>query len=335
MADSRDPITDAPPTTGDTAAAPAPTPPEAAPASAQLAAEGAKEGSPESITQHTTPVSSGQPGTDADTGAPASSPEHTAAVTSAHPSVDADVPATDLKSPDATTQGLKSPAAPSPTELTPLRAHYLKKALVELEFAHEIGTLSSAVGGASPVAFLGPPFAPPPRGTPAIELPFLRYAFRTLVLPFPFLAAAPRDFFPDKLQPFLGSLLARNISSTNADVLDADPEATETAMRARVRHKLERNLALFLGSTIKLAEREEVVRLHQTDLDRLEEIAQRRQAREHRGQGYVFEVNVVCVRTVVERMRMRSKTHEVIGSVGVWRWETDGEVGVHHPNTPI
>jgi hypothetical protein len=204
---------------------------------------------------------------------------------------------------------MRSPA-PDETTLTPLRAHYLKKSLVELQFDHELdGITSTPPNNISTFSYLGPPFAPPPRDAPKLDLPFLRYIFRTFVLSFPFLAAAPKDFFPDKLQPFMASLLSRNLSPTS--VLEDDPMEGDQATRMKLRHKLQRNLALFMGAAAKVVEKEEVVRLTQADLDRLEELAKKRQAKEAKSKGFAFEVNVVCVRTVVERARLRSKAHEV------------------------
>jgi hypothetical protein len=52
------------------------------------------------------------------------------------------------------------------------------------------------------------------------------------------------------------------------------------------------------------------VRLSQADLDKLEAIARKRHAKLMKTKD-IFEVNVVCVRTVVDRGRVRSKVHEV------------------------
>jgi len=52
------------------------------------------------------------------------------------------------------------------------------------------------------------------------------------------------------------------------------------------------------------------VRLSQADLDKLEAIALKRHAKLMKTKD-IFEVNVVCVRTVVDRGRVRSKVHEV------------------------
>ncbi|KAF8913922.1 hypothetical protein CPB84DRAFT_1757921 [Gymnopilus junonius] len=192
------------------------------------------------------------------------------------------------------------------SELTPLRAHYLKKSLVQLQFSRELDLITTAgPSNVSTLSYLGQPFTPPPKGTPALDLPFLRYIFRQFVLTFPFMAAAPKDFYSQKLQPFVAAVLARGISPTS--VLD-DGESEE-ATRKKILAKLERNLSLFVSAATKLVEPEEVVRLTQADLDRLEALTKKRQKRLLK-QKDSFEVNIVGVRTVVDKGRMRSRAHE-------------------------
>ena len=202
-----------------------------------------------------------------------------------------------------------------PLALTPLRAHYLKKSLVTLQFSYELDAISSpqtAFPTMSPLSYLGHPFTPPPKGAPRLDMPFLRYMFRQFVLTFPFVASAPAGFFPQKLQPFVGSLLARNLSTTE-DVLGMDDPGgvdPELASRQKLLGKAEKYFALLLGSATKLAEDEDVVRLTQLDLDRLEAIAKKRVARAKRLRD-AFDVNIVCVRTVVEKKKMqRSRVHD-------------------------
>ncbi|KAJ7781216.1 hypothetical protein B0H16DRAFT_1658847 [Mycena metata] len=199
--------------------------------------------------------------------------------------------------------------APASIDLTPLRAHYLKKSLIQLQFNHELDAITTPTStNVSSFSYLGPPFSPPPKDAPALDLPFLRYMFRQFVLTFPFMAAAPKDFYSDKLQPFMASVLARNISPTS--VFDDGSERTEQALRLRLLGKAERNLSLFVGAATKLAEKEEVVRLTQVDLDRLESAAKKRQAKNLEAVKDIFEVNIVSVRTVVDKGRVRSRVHE-------------------------
>jgi hypothetical protein len=194
-----------------------------------------------------------------------------------------------------------------------LRAHYLKKSLIQLQLTHELDLITThSPTNVSTLSYLGPPFSPPPRESkPFLDLPLLRYIFRQFVLTFPFMAAAPKDFYSDKLQPFAASVLARNLSPTS--VLDDDDVGdgkSEQATRIKLMAKLERNLSLFVGAATRLVEREEVVRLNQADLDRLEDLAKRRAAKGRRTKD-VFEVNVVGVKTVLDKGRMRTRAHDV------------------------
>ncbi|KAI0254894.1 hypothetical protein BJV78DRAFT_1336574 [Lactifluus subvellereus] len=207
---------------------------------------------------------------------------------------------------------MESPSTPSDHDsdqfkLTPIRAHYLKKSLIQLQFAREIQVITSASNNsnASTLSYLGPPFSPPPEDAPIIDLPFLRHLFRQYVLTFPFLVSAPKDFFPDKVQPFISSLLSRNLYSTSI----LDDESPDQAGTTKLITKAERSFALFLNYAVKTVEREETVRLSQSDLDKLETIARRRHAKLMKTKE-LFEVNIVCVRTVVDRGRVRSKAHE-------------------------
>jgi len=193
------------------------------------------------------------------------------------------------------------------SDLTPLRAHYLKKSLVQLQFARELNLITSeGPDNVSTLSYLGPPFTLPPKDAPHLDLPFLRYIFRQFVLTFPFMAAAPKNFYSQKLQPFVAAVVSRNISPTSV----LDEGQSEKATRKRLLAKVERNLSLFVNAAAKLVEPEEVVRLSQADLDRLETLTKKRQARLAKVRDF-FEVNIVGVRTVVDKGRMRSRAHEV------------------------
>ncbi|EIW76124.1 hypothetical protein CONPUDRAFT_146665 [Coniophora puteana RWD-64-598 SS2] len=192
--------------------------------------------------------------------------------------------------------------------LTPLRAHYLKKYLIQLQFQRELDDITNApADNASTLAYLGPPFSPP-KGSAPLDLPFLRYIFRQFILTFPFMEAAPKDFYSEKLQPFVASAFAKNISPSS--LLDDDSGSLDQpATRLKLLSKVERNLALFIGAGLKVAEPEEVVRLTQVDLDRLEHLAARRQARLQKNH-HSFEVNIISVRVVTDKGRVRSRAHE-------------------------
>ncbi|KAJ7179115.1 hypothetical protein C8R46DRAFT_625317 [Mycena filopes] len=226
------------------------------------------------------------------------------------PPLNTDTPPPDEGHPVVVVSSPVAEDGPGPLhDLTPLRAHYLKKSLIQLQFNHELDAITTPTStNVSSFSYLGPPFSPPPKDAPTLDLPFLRYMFRQFVLTFPFMAAAPKDFYSDKLQPFMASALARNISPTS--VFDDGSERTEQALRLRLLGKAERNLSLFVGAATKLAEKEEVVRLTQLDLDRLESAAKKRQAKTLEAVKDIFEVNIVSVRTVVDKGRVRSRVHE-------------------------
>lgn len=199
-------------------------------------------------------------------------------------------------------------------ELTPLRAHYLKKSLVQLQFERELAAITTANPhwpNVSTLSYLGRPFSSPPKDAPVLDMPFLRYIFQQFVLTFPFMASAPKDFYSQKLQPFVASMISRNLSASS--VLSEDDEGEgkgEQATRKKVLKKVKKNLSLFFGSATRLVEREEVVRLTQVDLDRLEALTKRRQRRVKKDMAW-FDINVVCVRTVVDKGRVRSRVHDV------------------------
>ncbi|KAG8691993.1 hypothetical protein FRC11_012339 [Ceratobasidium sp. 423] len=197
--------------------------------------------------------------------------------------------------------------------LTPLRAHYLKKTLISLQFSKELNILTTQPSNRniSTLSYLGAPFTPLPRDVPREDLPFLRFMFRQFALTFPFLAAAPKDFFPNKLQPFIASVVARNLSSAT-NLLESGDE-TQASDGQQMLSKAEKHLALLLGAAMKLVENEEVVRLSQADLARIEKAAERRRRKAEAAGGKrpeVFDVNVIAVRAIMDKGRVRSKVHE-------------------------
>lgn len=193
-----------------------------------------------------------------------------------------------------------------PFAVTPIRAHYLKKSLIQLQLRKELDDITNApADNASTLAYLGPPFSPPQNSAQKLDLPFLRYMFRHFVLTFPFMAAAPKDFYSDKLQPFVASVFARNLSPTIL-MEDADEDETVEATRLKILAKVEHNLTMLFNSSIKLVEPEQVVRLSQSDLDRLERLMKNRRKK----QRDVFDVNIVCIRAVTDKGRVRSRVHE-------------------------
>ncbi|KAI5475527.1 Phox-like domain-containing protein [Pseudohyphozyma bogoriensis] len=234
-----------------------------------------------------------------------------------------------------------SPPADSPLKLTPLRAHYLKRELVTLEFVRELSALDSP--GA--LSVLGPPFLPKRRfvdGVPVaeggglplpvlagfddedeeedkVDLPFLRFFFNHFLLTFPFLQSCPDTFFSHKLQPFVYSFVSRNISSSD--------EREETTARKKIAGKFEKQFGLLLSAAIKLTENggvEEVVRIADEGDSYAAAPASNRKAngptfvpmsvsaskQGHQKSEDEFSINVVSVRHMVARGRVRNKAHE-------------------------
>jgi hypothetical protein len=202
-----------------------------------------------------------------------------------------------------------------PTTLTPLRAHYLKRELVTSQLTSELAELSTP----DALSLLGPPFAQKPKSPGSsssapsrdVDIPFLRFFFRHFVLSFPFLAKTQPSFFKDKLQPFVHSFLSRNISTAD--------DREEDTKRNRIAGKIEKHLGLILSSAIKLGEndgKEEVVRVAEPRGSAVGPVGAREK---------VFDVNVVTVRNVVSRGRMRKKVHEEF----IIRVRRKGERDVH------
>jgi hypothetical protein len=211
-----------------------------------------------------------------------------------------------------------------PLALTPLRAHYLKRELVALQLGHELQGIGDVPDA---LALFGAPFNPPapdPPGSPATPKPdlvFLRFFFHGFVRDFPFLRAAPATFFSHKVQPFVASFLARNITSTE--------DREEETKRRRLAGKLEKHFGLLLSSAIKLSDNaghEEVIRV-------LEGGAVAAPVGERFAPGSAealkaardkdlpslpagasaakdFEVNVVTIRHITVKGRLRHRSHE-------------------------
>ncbi|WVR05609.1 hypothetical protein IAU60_002630 [Kwoniella sp. DSM 27419] len=232
-----------------------------------------------------------------------------------------------------------------PTILTPLRAHYLKKTLVNLQVTHELGLITDPVLGANALGLLGDPFVLPPEARKDAmarvseisraegdlgDLPFLRFMFHQFLLPFPFLASAPPTFWSAKVQPFLSSFLTSTGLSAQASLSQQEIEFAESLMtkeerkeaqeRKKLWAKVEKHLALMFGVGIKLTSGEEVVRIGQSELRRLEQAQEERRRKWMEKHGQVagqapdpmqgFEVNVIGVRVISEKGRVRHRSHE-------------------------
>lgn len=231
-------------------------------------------------------------------------------------------------------------------ELTPLRAHYLKRELVTLQFTTELSYFDSPEA----LSLLGRPFLPESRfingipqppplvGSPEaaleqrqqdtrVDLPFLRFVFHHFILSFPFLANCPPTFFSHKLQPLIYSYISRNISSSSS----SSEGMEDLNQRQKISSKVEKKLGLIMSSAIKLVEndgKEAVVRIapdgsvttatpisQQTGFNSTD-IPVPRPSPPLLGEFKEkvalidFEINVVSVRNAVVKGRVMNKTHE-------------------------
>ncbi|WFD34164.1 hypothetical protein MCUN1_001000 [Malassezia cuniculi] len=190
--------------------------------------------------------------------------------------------------------GLVNPFAP--LALTPLRAHYLKKALVQLQLRNELRLLQRP----DALSLLGAPFSPPKDHTHA-DLPFLRHIVRRFVLSFPFLNLAPPAFFSDKVQVVAERFFSRNI-------LLADPEAAVDG--SKLFSKVEKHLVLLLSSAIRAkGTDEDVVRIGEADRERLFVLDSQRRAAAGE-EIHTFEFDVCSVRTITVKGRLRNRTRD-------------------------
>ncbi|SJX61278.1 uncharacterized protein SRS1_10273 [Sporisorium reilianum f. sp. reilianum] len=197
-----------------------------------------------------------------------------------------------------------------PSALTPLRAHYLKKTLIRLQMEKEVAQLSTK----DALSTFGPPFRASPQAR-RTDLPLLRFMFQHFVLTFPFLRSAPPNFFADKVQVFFDKFLERNISGTD----DRD----ESTKRRKLTNKLEKYFVLLMGSAIKVKGiGEDVVRISENDRLKMSAVESRRKAALGRAaapsprgddddaSSSGFDINVVSVRNVITKGRIRSRAHE-------------------------
>ncbi len=94
----------------------------------------------------------------------------------------------------------------------------------------------------------------------------------------------------------------------------SEEDLREYNERKKIWDKVHKNLALLFASGVKLDKGEEVVRIGQKDLKRLEAQSKERKKRweeREKRMGSGFDVNVICVRNVMEKGRVRKKSHDV------------------------
>ncbi|KAK0528581.1 hypothetical protein OC842_004504 [Tilletia horrida] len=200
-----------------------------------------------------------------------------------------------------------------PLKLTPVRAHYLKKALIRLQVENEMRSLSKR----DALATFGPPFRPSAQAR-STDLPFLRFMFQHFVLTFPFLRSAPPNFFADKVQVFVDRFLEKNISSTD--------DREEITKRRQITSKFERYVVLLMTAAIRCKDNlEEIVRISEADSAKLSATQQRVRAAVKGELNDTFEVNIVGVRTITTKGRLRNRYHEEF----IIRTRRQGQPEVH------
>ena len=198
-----------------------------------------------------------------------------------------------------------------------------------LQVGHEVDQINDA----DALGLLGPPFSAPKRAHD-VDVPFLRFCFAHFVTTFPFLTRAPADFYSRKLQVFVQSFISRNIS--------ASEDRDDDTKRRRMAGKLEKHLGLVISSAIKLIDndgRETVIRvspegavLAEVGKDGLVapdprvSLVATTEAQSNIGMTTApptkglpnlpgsksgeFDVNVVTIRRVTVKGRIRNKSHE-------------------------
>ncbi|KAK0553655.1 hypothetical protein OC845_001127 [Tilletia horrida] len=188
--------------------------------------------------------------------------------------------------------------AQDPLKLTPIRAHYLKKALIRLQVENEFRALSKK----DALGTFGPPFRPSPLAR-RTDLPFLRFMFQHFVLTFPFLRSAPPNFFADKVQVFVDRFLEKNISTSD--------ERDETTKRKQIGGRFQRYIVLLMTAAIRCKDNlEQIVKISEADSAKLSAIDRRIRAAVKGELAEMFEVNIVGVRTITTKGRLRNRYHE-------------------------
>ncbi len=158
----------------------------------------------------------------------------------------------------------------------------------------------------------GPPFRASPEAR-RTDLPLLRFMFQHFVLTFPFSDQRHPTSLQTRCKSFFDKFLERNISGTD----DRD----ESTKRRRLTNKLEKYFVLLMGSAIKVKGiGEDVVRISERDRAKMDAVESRRKAALGRAAGSPrasdddassgFDINVVSVRNVITKGRIRSRAHE-------------------------
>ncbi|CAG8449889.1 3792_t:CDS:10 [Funneliformis caledonium] len=180
----------------------------------------------------------------------------------------------------------------NPTPLSPLQVHYLKKELISRQIKSEIQLLSQY--GA--LKNLGPPFAN--KDCVETDTPFLRFIFSRFVLTFPFLQKADSTFW-SKLSEFLNEFAKKNISTTST--------RDERTKRKKLGEKIVNELTLLLNAGIKTtAGKDESIKV---DFTSAYENRNRKLLNDLSCTINGWNINIVSVRTVLEKHRIREHAH--------------------------
>lgn len=184
--------------------------------------------------------------------------------------------------------------------LSPVQAHYLKKALISQELQHEINLLSTK----DSLSTFGTPFkenedTPTHKGA-VVDLPLLRFFFANYIKTFPFLKKADEKFWQDKVQVFVNLFVSKHISSSG--------DRQEVTKRRRLALKAEKHLSLLFNSGIK-ASNDETVKTATPPIPQKQPSIQPFRPEGNAING--LDVNVVTVRIVWERRHVRQHPHGV------------------------
>lgn len=182
--------------------------------------------------------------------------------------------------------------------LTPLRAHYLKKTLVDLQLEQELHAMQRP----DALELLGPPFRTSSASKAKCDcIPIVRHLVRRFVLTFPFFQSAPPDFFSNKVQLFVERLLERDLIKFDEGI-DA---SNSVSMMQRMRAYL--CTLVSAGMRVKGMD-EEIVRITDADRQRLSAMDAQRRSALNISHDSGTRIDIVSVRRTVARGRIRQKT---------------------------
>lgn len=182
-------------------------------------------------------------------------------------------------------------------ELTPLRAHYLKKTLVSLQLEKELAQIQQP----DALEQIGPPFRTP-NPVQRDKLPLLRHLLHQFVLTFPFFESAPPDFFSNKVQVFVERMLERNL------IMVDDMSGTSSKSMTE-RTKVYLSMLVSAGLRAK-GVKEEIVRISRADRERLFTMNAHQMAARNSTNDKGTKIDIVSVRRTIKRGHIRNRTFD-------------------------